>query len=123
MLSDPEISGAIRENREVADFVQQLFDLLELLVRQSSRMNTFDLPSKVFKLGWVRRGRKGEGNGFDGHYTSTDSDILVTRRDRVRAELGHSCAPTVSSQITPSAGLLRKWFQHPKIQSPELIHT
>ena len=85
MLLDPEISRVIRENREITDFIQQLFDLLELLVCQSPRVNASDLSSKVFKFGWVRRRRKGKGEGFDGHYTLTDSDVLVTRGDRARA--------------------------------------
>ena len=60
----------------MTDFVQQLFDLLEFLVRQSSRMDTFDLSSKVFELGRIRGGWKGERKDFDGHYTFVGSGVL-----------------------------------------------
>jgi hypothetical protein len=79
--------------------VQQLFDLLEFLARQSSRMNAFDLPSKVFKLGWVCGWWEGKGKGFDGHYTLTDNDTFkaqeeicphVTEESRATAQTRHA---------------------------------
>jgi hypothetical protein len=43
-------------------------------------MDASDLPSKVFKLGWVCGRWEGKGKGFDGHDTFTDSDVLGRKK-------------------------------------------
>ena len=49
------------------NLVQQLLDLFEFLVRQSSWVDTPDLSSEVFELGRVGSRWKGKRDGFYGH--------------------------------------------------------
>lgn len=83
MLPDTQISKMVwvALGEQGPDLVQQLFNLLELLVRQSPRVNTSDLPSKVFKFGWICRGWERNREEFNGHYTFVDNDELSRRSD------------------------------------------
>lgn len=68
-------------SRNDENLVQQLLDLLELLVCQSSRVDASDLPSKVLKLGRVRSAWEGKRENFDGHCNFAGSDSLGRKRD------------------------------------------
>ena len=62
------------------NLVQQLLDLLELLVRQSPRVDAPDFSAKVLKLGRVRSGWEGKRESFDSHCNFAGGDPQSRKR-------------------------------------------
>lgn len=61
------VSGCASDWDNRLYLVEQLLDLLELLLRQLSRVYALDFTTEVGKLGRVRRWRQRERSNFNGH--------------------------------------------------------
>lgn len=61
------MSDCTSSDVDVSYLVEQILDLLELLLRQCSWIDTLDFTTKVGELGRVRGRRKRERGDFDGH--------------------------------------------------------
>lgn len=108
-LISKEMTRTLGDNTSL---VKQLLDLLELLVRQPSRVDTFDLPTKVLELGRVGSGWEGKRKGFDGHCKVVGDDILGRKGDK-----GLVCA-TSSAPSPPSASAAPVYLDPIPHQSP-----